>query len=485
MQHPLNTSPNVRTRRKLNETERKALQDTLSIFQIQCVYDHLMGVSPTIDATILTSPLQQMHSLTLESGATFNHTPKIRDESNMVSSESMMVPAYNKYGLNFGFLIAESYGLISKEFATVSDGVSTARFVARESDGTYIGIARQPLVDVLCLITTRTLACASYNFMFPSGMLAPLMRSSSNDVLAFERAMCASSVSENMLVCFKCFVSNRQVCKCGLGMTNAKSALDLSAIKQNMFRLNFGQTGGKGVYKLFGSTGASHSFHMDFDVKISSNTRPGCAKRLLNLCLEDMFKSMHIAVSRPLEPPVPLTTSLPPSNTNDYSGITRNDTEPPNFSNDSSQFILPTGTSSNPEIADDPLWPWNTISSSETAIENREILVAPHQQGNDILSVVSSTTLSKSGMPNVSAAIAQKPISRAKPIAPRALAQVAKAEHEVPKFDDEKMKETEEQVRAWRAYKRKIRNRESAARSNRARKQRLELERRRKDPSCS
>ena len=52
-----------------------------------------MGVSPTINEMILTSPLQQMHPLTLESGATLNHTPRIRDEPNMVSSKSMMVSA--------------------------------------------------------------------------------------------------------------------------------------------------------------------------------------------------------------------------------------------------------------------------------------------------------------------------------------------------------------------------------------------------------
>lgn len=568
------------TKPKLSDAQVEALRDALLILRTPCVFHHLMSVSPDTDVTILSSPLQQIHSLTLECDATFNQTNTKHSKSNIVSSESMVIPAYSKNGFNFGFMVAESYGLISKEFATISNGASTARFVTRESDGTLIATVRTNLVDILVCFQARNRSCACHDFIFPTGTLAPLIRSTINNdddgLSALQRTICAAMVAENSLPCLNCGASTGQPCGCSIVLKSAKSALDLDAVKHNILRLHFGRMGGKGEYKLYGSNGGSHSIPVDFKVNISPNTRNGCAKKLVDLALEDMFKSMHIGVSRSVEPPTPvleksllnieshpnfkdesedlfqslnigaaLSVEPPPASEKAQANIEsdsnfRDDSEIySGLPHDTTPLFSSSNISSIPDFIDDPLWPWNTTSamfenqigngepvafcqqgkslagsivssskqtqpvtmsgdgssmwpwnttstSTEKRIENEEALALRLQGQSAVTTTVSNSTSTHPLTMNSGHSIAKKTNSalRAKSIVPRTVPKKISGECDVPDFDDdEKMRQTEEQVRAWRAYKRKIRNRESAARSNRKRKQRLEIERRKKDTS--
>ncbi len=513
--------------RKLNSPQREALRDALSMFRIGFVRDHLMGTSPATDAAILSSPLQQMHTFTFETGGTFNESNNDEGTPNIVSSESMMVPAYNKQGMNFGYMVAESYGLTSKEFPTVSNGVSTARVVARERDGTYYGLVRQPPFDTLVRISMGYRRSIAYSFQYPIGSLARLINCSLDNLSAFEHALCGMNYADNFLACIICGAPKYAPCSCWLGMTTAKSSLDMQAITQNLLRLKMGQTDGNGICKLFENDGTTRTLPINFKAQIVQKARDGVATRLFNLALEDMFQSMHIGVPRSIEPSTSSDTPL--ANQGTERNLTADAENSVDFPSDLSPPILsgtptlPHATSANhatngnlseivessldfpsdlsplnfsstnpsmrtnTEGIDDLLWPWNTASSTEAAIESIESLSANHSQGNDGR-FISTTKLLQPTQPNtctITNSQIATTVSRAKPIAPRSLPKEASAEQKGTELDDERMRKAEQEVRAWRAYKRKIRNRESAARSNRARKKRLELEREKKQTQTS
>ena len=54
------------------ETRCAALQDSSNILEDDKMRDHVFGNSPTTDKAILTSPLQQVHSISSETGLQFD-----------------------------------------------------------------------------------------------------------------------------------------------------------------------------------------------------------------------------------------------------------------------------------------------------------------------------------------------------------------------------------------------------------------------------
>ncbi len=126
---------------------RIALCEALSSFRIEWARDHLLGKMLALDAAILPSPLQRLHTCSVENNMSFDPVDQGQSNHNcgiILSIESVMIRAQTKDGINVGYCLSEMVGLSGHDFMDYINGPSLQNSIVREHDGLYIGAIRHP-----------------------------------------------------------------------------------------------------------------------------------------------------------------------------------------------------------------------------------------------------------------------------------------------------------------------------------------------------
>ena len=476
------------------DKRRAALQNLLNMFESDWIRDHMMANSPTTEAGIISSPLQQLYSTVFETGLQFD--PQDRTKVNcygIASSDTVIVPGFSKDGISAGYLLTETYGMYSDHLIAAHNGMCTVRFFMEEETGICVSLACQSRADVLMYYSHQSRKATVYFFAFPKHTLPILINNRVRDIRAYEAAVGSVFWLENLKKCLNCGRLAGDPCTCIFKLLRTKSPLDLSAMRHNLVQIHLAQGVGKGLYEVFENGVSKRVISVESQHQVFRGTKSGTSRRLFNWAIGNALCSTSMQIPHTIGPS--FTCVLPENNTSDpmteLSGQLISPSPPEtrisaiNLTSETTQInsldlpsvstlstpsanahslgVLPPPTSA------DPGWPWNTTFQPNLAIVS------------DPTSEECPTNAGASGhsfTPSVPVVTPAQPVSsipvnittsthRATRIAPR-----SSTKPDEPDFDDDKMKKTVEQVRAWRLYQRKIRNRESAARSNRARKQR-------------
>ena len=484
---------------------RAALQNSLNMMREDWMRDHLIGNSPTTDAAIMSSPLQQLHSVAFETALKFDPLDSTTTDCNgIASSDTVLVPGYSKDGVSAGYFIAETYGVFSDHLLTAHNGMCSVRFLSEDESGTYITLARQSRADILMYLSHQLRKSTFYTFAFPKDTFSSLVNNGVTDINVYEAVIQNVFCSENLKQCSNCGKLPGEPCTCVFTFMRAKSPLDLFAIKHNIVETHIGRAFGKGVYEIFENGVSKQLIPVDAQHQIFHIPKSGTSKRLLNWAIGNALGSTSMQLPHAIGSS--FTSLLPMNNTFDPVSEQFMSPKPPgtlisetNFGSDPSQLNcldLSTNStvstpnangctsiiSSSPTFAD-PGWPWNTTLqlnaatvSGQNSNKDPNHIFDGMQSFLPITPVVARAQLPNSVPVNVPPIASdlpnQAPEYRPVRIAPRSSKNLTTCRPEDSDFDNDKMKKSAEEVRAWRLYQRKIRNRESAARSNQARRER-------------
>ena len=505
----MNALPIVTSSRR---RRRDALGKALPMFKEEWIRDHLLGKAPTIDASIISSPLQQLHTISFESVLNFDPIDHERIGDNMglmVSSESVMVPAYSRDGLNLGFCLSETAGLSSNNFFECHYGSSVRNFVFREDNGLFMAVARNSQSEILMLLSAnemrreRTFSC----FVFPGKSFSTLIEHGVDDPASFERILYTSISTKFLRQCPFCGANFGIACDCDLRFRNSKMPLDLSAIAKNISMTQLGNGVGNGLFEVLSNGVPVVSIPVNSTNRTSNVVKQGRAKRFVQRAVADVLKNtpaeVQRAIAAPLNDDIVRMTALTNSDeaSDDYKQQTPNsakvDTTTTVFANHdkplnrSHHTFQPSNQIRN--IAD-----CTVREARRTITENVPSLTFPSLMAHNSASVhvtdfgkvpTASTSHFESSLiqttnlvPTIAKGVAHGKLCTTPPIAPRNIAPTGALHHAVPPMSDEaKMKKLAKEVREWRAYQRKLRNRASARRSNLVKKQRLRNERARRN----
>ena len=534
----LNDDFHVHTNRDV-KLRRLALREAFTLFQTEWTRDHVLGVAPTSDAAILSSPLQQLHSLAFENDLSFGSVNEGDLQMNgVLSGESIVVPAYNKGNLSAGYIVEECYGLYPKEVMLCHNGLSALRFITREETGTFIGFQQLPHVDVIIHYQSKNRRNLFHGFGFEAGTIQKLVTSNSN-FSTFEAHLKVSVSSEAWQACSNCGVAGKIPCVCPSGMIRPKSPLDLGPISYNVRMACIGLELGNGKYERFENGVLKEVLALSSQHRIVNVPRHGSAKKLVNWAISDALKAVPISISRVIRSPLASQSSssyddnyLPnmfnsfndsvqsePLLLNDFNQNTNSsDVSPDTTSVESCLHITSVSNSAALPPSSIPIannvnvsnansfWP---ASNSTTMVDSSMITMSQQntppttshympQQYQQLVPSPPTVTLPPTmrivpehnltaTQPVVAGGGQRVAFSGVIPIAPHTVQNIASQQPQqqqqqaapTPPADataaqsmEEKMKKSAEELRAWKAYQRKLRNRESAARSNLARKQR-------------
>ncbi len=507
---------------------RDALSYALKLLRTDWTRDHLMGTSPATDAAILSSPLQQLHSLAFEGSCQFDPLDiTITNYSVMMNAESVLIPAFSKDGLNAGYVVEDSYGLYPNEIILCQNGKATLRFLASEEDGTFVGVLRQPSADIIVHLRISHRSGSFTCFGFPTNSLKQIVDNDIDNVDVMERMLHSACTTETRKKCPLCTADSTVSCACLPQFHRAKTPLDLRSFALNMIQTQLGQVSGTGLYEEFANGGSNQIIPLGSQRRCFRVAKQGSMERLIKWAVGDVLKHAPTGIQRvlssPLEPQTTLTsfnsTLLQPELNllqDPFSGpplLLDNVEEPVTSSEISPEsvhfedphtfpdlFVPPaiplkkqrTAHNKSAAQATDPLWPFDFNLSPVVSTEDcgvsipqhtaEQVLQFPTQVPPVVLPAPIMPQMTKiAPAPTVKIAPAPMPLvsSAMTPIAPRRRKTTLPLPPNLVEFSEEKMQKTAEDLRAYKAYQRKIRNRESAARSNLARKQRrLELARR-------
>ena len=496
---------------------RDALGTALSMFKEEWIRDHLLGKAPTTDAAIISSPLQQLHAVSFENDMSFDSVDLEQVGDNMgslMSSESVMVPAYSKDGLNLGFCLSETASLSSNNFIKCQNGASIAKFIFGEDNGLYVAVTQYSHVEVMLLLSTdKSRRELTFNcFAFHGNSFSELIEQGVNDPAAFERILCANILTQYERQCSHCGASVNTICDCDLRFRASKMPLDLSVIAENMSIHWLGSGVGSGLFQVFSGGAPIVSIPINSTSKSSSAVRHGRAKRFVAWAIADVLKNTPARVQLGLSVPtndIVRNTELADSGRSTHDcqeQITNSAAHDANSTvlkdyQESLDYSYSAFSPSNQVLAiakhitDDARLTISEIPSTASSplIVEQSSTSAHVTNSASILPVSGShfeplsLPLTNTFKPCITKDVARKKLSRAIPIAPRNVMHIVPLNLTGPRISDEaKMKKMAEEVREWRAYHRRIRNRESARRSNLVRKQRNERVRRnQRNSSCN
>lgn len=502
----MNTLPIVSSSRS---RRRNALREALSMFKEEWICDHLLGKAPITDATIISSPLQQLHAASYESDMIIDADNEPVGESigSFMSTEAMIVPAYSRDGLNLGFCLAECAGLSPDNFIECHYGPTVRNFVFREDNGLYVALAQQSENELFTvLIPGKKREMSYFCFSFRGKSFSALIKKGVHDPIAFEQILHANSYTNYVRQCPHCSASIGASCDCDFPFSASKTPLDLSAVIKNISVTQLGNGAGSCLFEVFSDGVLKVSIPAYAKNKTKHIAKHGRTKRFITRAIADLLKNTPGEVQRRISSPL-----------NDDDDVLIN-TEQIDLISDPEDFLqeivaLSTIDEAFHESLDNQIsldLPYHTLQLPNQAIEHNVTDQSIHATINMQISV------SEEGMPTPTwpltmvkesisshltnfekiAPVSQNEPSiafstkfvpgavdasrhklpRARPIAPRNAAPI---NHIVQQVSEEtKIKKLAEEVRAWRAYQRKIRNRASARRSNLVRKQRNELARR-------
>ena len=420
----------------------------------------------------------------------------------------MIVPAYSKDGVSAGYLLAETYGVFSDDLITAHNGLCVARFVAEEETGTYVSLVRQSRADVLLYYSHQLRKSTFYCFAFPKDTLYSLVNSGVNDIKVYETAIQDVFCADNLKQCSRCGQLAGEPCDCVFTFMRTKSPLDLSAIKHNIVQTHLGQALGKGLYEILENGISKVIIPVDAQHQIHRVPKSGTSKRLLNWAIGHALGDVPVQISHSigssftsalsvnstLDPVVSQSeeefVSHSPSETHVSIIKPAHETTQISCLDLSTVSTAPTSstnpctsTAPPPLSITDPGWPWNTTFQPNAVIVSELASSgSPTDIGDGVQSFPPSVPETAHAQPANSipvntTSVAPRTANRTSNFRPIRIAPRASKIHTTSRldeadFDNDKMKKSAEEVRAWRLYQRRIRNRESAARSNRARKQR-------------
>ncbi len=506
-----------------HKSRRAALRNVMSLLSTEWTRDHLLGVAPTSDAAILSSPLQQLHSLSFKNDMTFDGlNPGKTHLNGVLSGNLLVVPAYSKDNMSAGYMVEESYGLYPEEVPLCYNGLSATRFIACEDNGTFIGVVQLPTAEGVIHFSSKNRTCMFHGFEFPAGTLKMLASAGAN-VDAYEAAMRAVIVAENLQQCTNCGASGGTPCACPSLVIRPKSPLDLGPISYNVRQACVGLEMGKGSCLKFKDGVLNESLDIVAHHRIVNVPKHGAAQKLVNWAISDALKTVPIAISRVIRSPLSspnhtlsMDSEFMSSTFNTFNNAYTADSllllDNQRTSSDVSQettgieraldlrdlsgpAIVPTldavpaidvSDASSFWQPSPPVAETSAVGMAQTTNATAPLGPPPYPQlmSSQATNMVPSTMKLAPApvLPTQEAAVGTIPIaplraSNAPPPAAPATATEAM---------EEKMRRTAEELRAWKAYQRKLRNRESAARSNMARKQRrLEQARQKKQNASS
>lgn len=491
-------------------SRRHSLGKALPVFKEDWIRDHLLGKAPRTDAALISSPLQQMHSVSFESDLNFDRVNYEQGGNNvgtMMSSESVMVPAYSRDGLNLGFCLSETAGLATNSFIQCHNGPSIQSFTFREDNGHYIAFERLDNIELLIFLSTNQNRRERnfFTFAFPGRSFSTLIEKGVDDPVAFERILCANVQVKYVAPCPRCCASIGAICDCSSRFRASQMPLDLSAIAENISLNWLGSGAGTGLFEVFTDGVPAVSIQINSSSNSCHTVKQGRTERFVARAVADVLKNTPVQVVQELEPPpsndvvhvieqtnsdavldncqeqVPNSTAIDAISSVfeqyeislDHSYPT---VPPPDQVSTTAQYTTEQASLTITEnVTTTTTFPVTTAQSSASA-NGSNFVTLPLLSNSQLESSLPSTNTCE---PVIRTSIAHRKITRALPIAPRIVVQTTPlhpADASIP--DEAKMKKMAEQLREWRAYHRKIRNRESARRSNLMRKQRNESARR-------
>lgn len=511
---------------------QEALRETLKLLSTEWTREHLLGFTPLNDAAILSSPLQQLHSISFEATTQFDRTDSDNDCNALTSSESVVIPAYSKDGWSAGFVIEESYGFHPQGVIICPTGETAMRFLANEVDGTFIGVIQHSTGDIVWhfRFIQRSGSCTCLAFP-PNTLNSFVRRDGVLSLATLEKMLHSTILIESIRSCSVCAGNRNVTCSCVMQLRPSKNPLDLATVMNNVYQVMLGKCAGTGYYESFENGELKKIIAIDSHRSSLCLSKHGAAKKLLKWAIGDVLKtvpsSIHRAVTSPLEhfqafncngrhpdfkncqDPLPTQSAL--NNGTTY----RSELSPESvFLDDDFSFpdilVPPAEPMKNRGIAysdieasaNEPFWPFDSPSASAGRMDYASNPGPPSNIAEEVQAPLRNSSIESvaaheiriAPKPMVNIAPAPLPtqtpgpnmIGSAALIPPNRTARNLSNQQNVIGLSAETVKKTEEDLRAWKAYQRKIRNRESAARSNLARKQRrLELARRKKQSTCN
>ncbi len=402
-----------------------------------------------------------------------DHDGSNNNRGTMVGSEAVLVPAYTKDGINVGYCLSETAGLSSQGFIDFHSGTAVQNFIVREHDGLYVGVTRHADVELLVSVSCERRTMRFHCFAFPGRVFSSLVNQGCGDVSAFERVVCAIVRFQYVNECLICGASSHISCHCNAGLSTSKAPLDLPAIQNNIAQLYRAHGQGSGMFEMFSNGVPKSTTRLSVNVNADSCVKQGRAKRFVDWAVADALKDTPLEVSRGVTSPISvehdngeIRNSLQ-SNTIHAQDPSQTDLLTTRTADESSEEV--SLLQETLDISDSPLLP--AIPAPE---DPSEALVS--KQNIDFDPQVSTESAFPeyplaANLPSTSTHAATPVPSRAVPIASRETVDILPHPSGLPVPDEVRMKKMAEELRQWRAYHRKIRNRESAMRSN-LRKQR-------------
>lgn len=493
---------------------RNALSEALPMFKEGWIRDHLLGKAPTTDAAIISSPLQQLHAISFENDLRFDPVDRERvgrDVSSLMSSESVMVPAYSRDGFNLGFCLSETAGLASKNFIECHNGDSIQHFTFREDNGFYVAVTRHSHAELLMLLSVNDgkREMAFFCFAFPGNSFSTLIEQGVDDPAAFERILCANVFTTYERQCPYCGASIGTYCNCELHLKASKMPLDLSAIVKNISMTQLGSGKGSGLFEVFSDGVPIVSIPVNARSKACYTVKQGRAKRFVERAIADVLKDTPVEVKLGLASPledgvVRNTQQTNPGQAPDSEPATDDCQQTTNSSSlDANSTVFEEYPTSFDYTYPAIRAPNQVLTTTECTVSEVGLTISEDITTSTFPSTVEHAPESALGtrsgeLPPISNSYFESPIPlttafelsstrgvthgkllRALPIAPRNVVNTVPIRSTGPPMTEEaKLRKMTQEVREWRAYHRKIRNRESAIRSNMVKKQRSERARR-------
>ncbi len=472
---------------------RIALHEALSFFRIEWARNHLLGKMPAVDAAILSSPLQRLHTCSVENNMSFDPVDQGQSSNKcgtILSSESVMIRAYTKDGINVGYCLSEMAGLSGHDFMDCINGPSVQNFIVREHDGLYIGVIRHPHAELLLYLSCVHRTTRFYCFVFPGSVFFNLVDQSCGNVSALERVLRATVHFEYVKECPICVAGSSIMCFCS-------SSLRASAMKNNIDYLHLVHAKGSGMFDIFSNGVPKITTRLNVNVNAVPCANQGREKRFVNWAVACVLKNTTLEVSRGVTSSVGEeqyngeTFNCPQSNVTHVPTIQAAREISQEISvlqesfNNSSSLAHPDipalERQNHKSITEEIIFFDSQVNTEnafpEDSLANTTETPLPAKTWNSRLILPRHTVLVEPVFP-LSADFSSTSRHSAPPVPSKALLTASHGtEYILPRLsvvqipDEESIKKTAAELRKWKAYHRKIRNRESAMRSN-LRKQR-------------
>lgn len=458
---------------------RAALVDVISVMRIPWVRDYLLDLAPAAEASILASPLQRLHSVTWSSemrvcGIAGGASPRDGTHTSIV-----MIPAFSRDGLTAFTRIEENNGMTPSPF--VRGGFAHCRFVMSERDGSLVS-ARQAAgepdkITIIAKQAPNGREQVSQAYVFQATSLRALTQRATDGVVGvaeFERALIAALFLYNTGPCKICGGPAHVACGCKLSYGRSQHALDFSYVQKNT-TASLGHYDGFGVVEYFDRGQVQSVTAVGTTWNGVSDASYGVSNRLLSWAITQSLAATVPSVLRPLElaeTPISVTeVDVPGPEGVDVMLLDDVDSALGSF--DFSEFpetLLDQAPVVRPvNSVQGTVEPWecsNPLQSAGLPEIRDPVIATPVLSDEPERPVISAR--SSHGRPSESSTFtSSKPRTKAVPIAPLVLRENTRL-GAVTVMSDEDMKKL-------RIEQQKIRNRESAARSNQARKKRREM----------